>query len=57
MDQVQEEAEVGDGIDANNADKTDKFPVVEEGDLPFHFADGFFDGHGSKFYVIKGTIQ
>ena len=50
-----EEAEIGDGVDTKKADEAYEFPVVQEGDLPLHFADGFFDGHKVEFYVIKGN--
>jgi len=46
-----EEAEVCKIIDADQANASDEFPVVEEGDLPFHFEDGFFDGHKVCFII------
>ena len=50
-DKTCEEAEVGKIIDADQANASDEFPVVEEGDLSFHFEDGFFDGHNGLFFI------
>jgi hypothetical protein len=51
-DQVREEAEKGYIIDADEADKAYKFPVVKKEYLPFHFADGIFDGHKIDFTLL-----
>ena len=53
---MREEAEVGEIVGTNDGTSSNEFTVVEEVDLAFHFADGFFDGHKVCFYVIDGIL-
>lgn len=49
QDKAREEAEVYKIIGADQADNGDELPVIQEGYLPFHFKDRFFDGHNGLF--------
>ena len=52
---MNEEAEPGNGINACKTEEPDEFPVIQKGDLPFHFKDRFFDGHKVNF-TLSGQI-